>query len=147
MLFKWGWAHQRQEEEVESWRQYVGHEDHSWWISVDGLSIAAMFRRRGLDYEFAGLISFTIHERYIEALMRHLTWSYHQVSNKWLCTKSYAQIVRCLSKALRSTNSSRCETSGWWFDGSLAQLQHCLPFGVNGQRAVVAKWTTCEVRW
>ena len=31
------------------------------------------FRRRGLAYEFAGLISFTAHERYVEALMRHLT--------------------------------------------------------------------------
>ena len=31
------------------------------------------FRRRGLAYEFAGLISFASHERYIEALMRHLT--------------------------------------------------------------------------
>ena len=31
------------------------------------------FRRRALAYEFAGLISFMAHERYVEALMRHLT--------------------------------------------------------------------------
>ena len=40
---------------------------------MNAYNLQRCFRRRGLAYDFSGLISFTAHERYVEALMRHLT--------------------------------------------------------------------------
>ncbi len=39
---------------------------------LSAYNLQRCFKRRGLAYHFAGLISFTAHERYVEALMRHL---------------------------------------------------------------------------
>ena len=40
---------------------------------LNAYNLQRCLKRRGLAYHFAGLISFTAHERYVEALMRHLT--------------------------------------------------------------------------
>ena len=40
---------------------------------LNAYNLQRCLKRRGLAYHFAGLISFSAHERYVEALMRHLT--------------------------------------------------------------------------
>eukprot|EP00434_Breviolum_minutum_P039127 symbB.v1.2.034732.t1/scaffold4529.1/size41019/3 len=40
---------------------------------MNAYNLQRCFKRRGLAYDFSGLISFTAHERYVEALMRHLS--------------------------------------------------------------------------